>query len=135
MLIRPTGPTLVEIFFWIFPMAARLERLISIKTKEYLSWSPLWKRSVDLKTAPDKQKPLRPLLEELHDIMEVWNEKSCVWIVSETKKWSAHLLTSVSMDNFTDTEAILNSIVLKGCNGILDGQMHAYCGYKVGFKF
>ena len=35
MLIRPTGLILVEIFFWILPMAARLERLICIKTKEY----------------------------------------------------------------------------------------------------
>ena len=35
MLIRLTGLTLVEIFFWIVPMAARLIRLISIKTKEY----------------------------------------------------------------------------------------------------
>ena len=28
-------------------MAARLERLISIETKEYQIWSPLWKRSID----------------------------------------------------------------------------------------
>ena len=35
MLIRPTGLTLVEIFFRILSMAVRLIRLISIKTKEY----------------------------------------------------------------------------------------------------
>ena len=35
MLIGPTGLTLVYIFFCILPMAARLERLISIETKEY----------------------------------------------------------------------------------------------------
>jgi len=35
MLIRPTGLTLVEIFFSIVPMAVRLIMLISIKTKEY----------------------------------------------------------------------------------------------------
>ena len=35
MLIRPTSLTLVQIFFWILRMAARLVRLISIKTKEY----------------------------------------------------------------------------------------------------
>ena len=29
-------------------MAARLERLISIKTKEYQIWSPLWKRSIGM---------------------------------------------------------------------------------------
>jgi len=46
MLIRPTGLTLVETFFWIVPMAARLIRLISIKTKEYQIWLPLWKRSM-----------------------------------------------------------------------------------------
>ena len=33
LFIRPTSLTLVQIFFWILPMAARLERLISIKTK------------------------------------------------------------------------------------------------------
>ena len=38
MLIRPTGLTLVEMFFWIVPMAARFIGLISIKTKEYLIW-------------------------------------------------------------------------------------------------
>ena len=36
MLIRPTSLTLVEIFFWILPMAARLVRVISIKTKEII---------------------------------------------------------------------------------------------------
>ena len=46
MLIRPTGLTLVEIFFWIVPMAVRLIGLISIKTKEYSLWSPLWKWSI-----------------------------------------------------------------------------------------
>ena len=48
MLIRPTGLTLVKTFFWIVPMAARLIRLISIKTKEYQIWSPLWERSMVL---------------------------------------------------------------------------------------
>ena len=44
MLIRPTGLAVVEIFFWNVPLAARLIRLMSIKTKEYEMWSPLWKR-------------------------------------------------------------------------------------------
>ena len=35
MLIRPTDLALVEIFFWNVVMAARLVRLISIKTEEY----------------------------------------------------------------------------------------------------
>ena len=35
MLIRPTGLTLVQMFFCILPKSARLERLISIGTKEY----------------------------------------------------------------------------------------------------
>ena len=35
MLIRPTGLALVEVFFSDVPIAARLIRLISIKTKEY----------------------------------------------------------------------------------------------------
>ena len=34
MLIRFGGPNLVSIFFWILLVAARLERLSSIKTKE-----------------------------------------------------------------------------------------------------
>ena len=35
MLIRPGGLTLDEIFFYILPVAARLERLVSVETKEY----------------------------------------------------------------------------------------------------
>ena len=46
MLIRPTGLTLVEIFFWIVPITAMQIRLISIKTKEHYIWPPLWKRSI-----------------------------------------------------------------------------------------
>ena len=37
MLTRPTSLTLVKIFFCISPIAVRLERLISIETKEYNS--------------------------------------------------------------------------------------------------
>ena len=43
MLIRPTGLTLVEIFFWIVPMAARLIRLISIKKKRILNLTSIMK--------------------------------------------------------------------------------------------
>ena len=35
VLIRPTGLTFVKVFSCILPMAAWLERLISIETKEY----------------------------------------------------------------------------------------------------
>ena len=46
MLIRSTGLTFVQVFLRISPMAAGWERLISIKTKEYLIWLPLWKRPI-----------------------------------------------------------------------------------------
>ena len=46
MLIRLTGLISAQKFFWILHIAARLERLISIKTKEYFIWPPLWKRSI-----------------------------------------------------------------------------------------
>ena len=46
MLIAPTGLILVNIFFWILRIAARLERIIIIKTKEYFIGPPLWKRSI-----------------------------------------------------------------------------------------
>ena len=46
MLIRPTDLTLVGIFFWIVPMAARLIRLIrliSIKSKRILNFTAIMK--------------------------------------------------------------------------------------------
>ena len=46
MLIRPTALVLKQIFFWNLLFVARLVGLISIKTKEYFIWPPLWKRSM-----------------------------------------------------------------------------------------
>ena len=46
MLIRPTALVLKQIFFWNLLVVARLVGLISIKTKEYFIWPPLWKRSI-----------------------------------------------------------------------------------------
>ena len=46
MLIRRTSLILKQEFFWNLLVLARLERLISIKTKEYFIWPPLWKRSI-----------------------------------------------------------------------------------------
>jgi len=46
MLIRPTHLVLKQIFFWNLLFVARLVGLISIKTKEYFIWPPLWKRSI-----------------------------------------------------------------------------------------
>ena len=45
-LIRPTALILKQIFFWSLLVIARLESLISIKTKERFIWPPLWKRSI-----------------------------------------------------------------------------------------
>ena len=50
MLIRPTALILKQKFFSNLFVVARLERLISIKTKEYFIWPPLWKRSMSGET-------------------------------------------------------------------------------------
>ena len=47
MLISPTALILKQTFFWNLLVLARLERLISIKTKEHFIWPPLWKRSIE----------------------------------------------------------------------------------------
>ena len=46
MLMRPTGLTEVEIFFCIFPMTAKLERLIITGRKEYQIQSLLYMKAV-----------------------------------------------------------------------------------------
>ena len=48
MLIRPTALILKQVFFWNLLVVARLVGFISIKTKEYFIWPPLWKRSIPL---------------------------------------------------------------------------------------
>ena len=46
MLIRPTALILKQVFFWNLLVVARLVGFISIKTKEYFIWPPLWKRPI-----------------------------------------------------------------------------------------
>ena len=48
MLIRPTALVLKQIFLWNLLAVTRLVGLISIKTKEYFIWPPLWKKSICL---------------------------------------------------------------------------------------
>ena len=77
MSIRPTGLTLVEIFFWIVPMAARLINLISIKTKEYLIWPPLWKRVYTLHNLYKGSVLLNDLLS--HRLRQIYTYKK--WLI------------------------------------------------------
>ena len=146
MLIRPTALVLKQIFFWNLLVVARLVRLISIRTKEYSIWPPLWKRSIlipwDTRNYLHKNRDRFPLFcstnrpswchHLLHAASEpyfkgVLSRQSCCFLAQNTYKSFFLILTRAENTSlrFRNT-SIINTSIFFFARTVIHGTFFAF---------